>query len=328
MLEKQEIGNRKRKARFEIEELFEDLLPQLKCFNCKATPGTSVPQRKRFKCFEKCHSLCENCNHGCPCGSKVGKMECGLTAKILEKFLPRQCPFFNAGCEQVLELDDYDGHLKKCDFRLVNCPSIECEEKIVFSKLNDHLVVFHGFESKYLFHCTSMNRWACDVRMKFGMEMVRNSFNQQAACKSFIGEFFKKLGAMATILAPQIKISFATCTKFENNAGNCTGGVLLQTCNDGPNFYFVGTSTDRFTHYYIYFSGSSDDAKKYSFVINVSGKRKDVFTFRGNVFPLVEDWKTIMNEQQDTMVIGLNAIQRLVDDDMYVNFEIIIRRDD
>ena len=66
---------------------------------------------------------------------------------------------------------------------------------------------------------------------------------------------------------------------------------------------------DRFAYYYIYFSGSSDDAKKYSFVINVSGKRKDVFTFRGNVFPLVEDWKTIMNEQQDTMVIGLNAIQ-------------------
>ena len=89
MLEKQEIGNSKRKARFEIEELFGDLLPQLKCFNCKATPGTSVPQRKRFKCFEKCHSLCENCNHGCPCGSRVGKMECGLTAKILEKFLPR-----------------------------------------------------------------------------------------------------------------------------------------------------------------------------------------------------------------------------------------------
>ena len=43
MREKQEIGNSKRKARFEIEELFEDLLPQLKCFNCKATLGTSVP---------------------------------------------------------------------------------------------------------------------------------------------------------------------------------------------------------------------------------------------------------------------------------------------
>ena len=57
-----EIPSKKRKPSFEIKDLLEDLLPQLRCFNCKAEP--SVSHRKRFKCFDHCHPLCEKCNQG------------------------------------------------------------------------------------------------------------------------------------------------------------------------------------------------------------------------------------------------------------------------
>ena len=60
----------------------------------------------------------------------------------------------------------------------------------------------------------------------------------------------------------------------------------------------------------------------------LSGNTKDVFTFRGHVHPLDVDWRKIVKEQQDTMVIGLNAAKRLAaNNDLYANFEIIIRKD-
>lgn len=105
-------------------------------------------------------------------------------------------------------------------------------------------------------------------------------------------------------------------------------GVVLQT-KCGPTFYFVGTCSQNFTYYWIYYSGKAEDAHKFSFIINVSGKTKDVFSFRGHVHSLDVDWKKIVKEQQDTMVIGLNAAKCLaLNNGMYANFEIIIRSDD
>ena len=105
-----------------MEELLDDLLPQLRCFNCKIAP--SGPQRKRFKCFDKCHSLCEKCKGACPCGSKVGNAECGLTSMLLDKLLPKPCQYFKSGCKEVLQKDDYGNHKKNCVYRLVACPSV------------------------------------------------------------------------------------------------------------------------------------------------------------------------------------------------------------
>ena len=73
--------------------------------------------------------------------------------------------------------------------------------------------------------------------------------------------------------------------------------------------------------------GTAEDAQKFSVTISVSGNTKDVFTFRGHVHPLDVDWRKIVKEQQDTMVIGLNAAKRLAaNNDLYANFEIIIRK--
>ena len=104
-------------------------------------------------------------NLGCPCGSKVGKTECGLTAQILDKFLPRPCKNYKNGCKELLEqgLEGYEYHQKNCDFRMVNCPSIGCR-KIVVSKLTDHLTNVHGFDFKQLIHCSPLNSWARDLR--------------------------------------------------------------------------------------------------------------------------------------------------------------------
>ena len=102
---------------------------------------------------------------GCPCGSKVGKTECGLTAQILDKFLPRPCKNYKNGCKELLEhgLEGYEYHQNNCDFRMVNCPSIGCQ-KIVVSKLTDHLTKVHGFDFKQLILCSPLNSWARDLR--------------------------------------------------------------------------------------------------------------------------------------------------------------------
>jgi len=175
---------RKRKAGFELEELLDDLLPQLRCFSCQVAP--SVPQRKRFKCFDKCHSLCEKCNGACPCGSKVGNTECGLTSMLLDKLLPKPCQYFKAGCNEVFEKEDYGNHQRNCGYRLVACPSIGCEEKIVFSQLEDHLIVSHGFDCKHLIESTSVKRWVRDIGMQFGMERVANMRATDKGAKSAI----------------------------------------------------------------------------------------------------------------------------------------------
>ena len=112
---------------------------------------------------------------------------------------------------------------------LIFLPSIGCDEMIAFSQLEEHLITLHGFDCKHLIQCNSVKRWIRDIDaidvMQFGMEKVANVRQTEHGAKSIIFKFIKKLGALATIVAPQIqKMSFAPSQSAKH--GNFNGVVL------------------------------------------------------------------------------------------------------
>lgn len=99
------------------------------------------------------------------------------------------------------------------------------------------------------------------IRMQFNMQRLEKTRLQikpsaiDKGPRNVIFQFFKKLGAIATVVAPQIKFS-SNPSRFEELDNTAITGVVLQT-DDGPTFYFVGTCSNNFTYYWIYYSGTA-----------------------------------------------------------------------
>ena len=106
------------------------------------------------------------------------------------------------------------------------------------------------------------------IRMQFNMQRLERSRLQikpssiDKGPKNVIFQFFKKLGAIATVVAPQIKFS-SNPSRFEELENTAITGVVLQT-DDGPTFYFVGTCSNNFTYYWIYYSGTAKEISRSS----------------------------------------------------------------
>lgn len=128
-------------------EYLENTMEGLQCYNCKAVPGLTEELRTRYSCVDRSHQLCEKCSKSdCECGSAVLKHP-NLPISQLLKGLPVYCPNFKAGCRQMfLEIGNLDYHQQECEFRLVHCPVLSCQDehgKIVFKDIGDHLKSTH-----------------------------------------------------------------------------------------------------------------------------------------------------------------------------------------
>ena len=140
------------------ESLLENIIETVQCFKCQAVPGLTKEQQNRYSCVDKSHQLCEKCKTSCECGSIVGKCP-NPALKLILKDLPVYCQHYNDGCRQVFlqtQAESLDDHQKGCIFRQVNCPVVDCKEKVLFKNVIEHLKKVHenefGFvatENKY-----------------------------------------------------------------------------------------------------------------------------------------------------------------------------------
>jgi len=109
-----------------------------------------VPRSKPiFHCVSNGHLICGNCHPKlakCPkCRGPLGNCRSLISENMLELVqLSHVCKFSKEGCEVELTGDLLVNHEKKCHYRLVNCPDVNCGAKISLSKVLDHMSNDHS----------------------------------------------------------------------------------------------------------------------------------------------------------------------------------------
>ena len=131
------------------EKCLENVQKILECPVCYKTPGN--PENVHF--CSNGHLLCDSCHaqildKKCPtCRSEDWNNQHALMPlmkQILEA-LPKKCPY--PECEETqFENEERDIHMKKCQYRLVDC--FGCSSKLPFNKFLKHLDDDHKTYSK------------------------------------------------------------------------------------------------------------------------------------------------------------------------------------
>lgn len=100
---------------------FGNMMPELICHGCQSVPRPNNPGRNRYVCF-KSHTLCENCQEKCPCGSRGGLNALKIYEEIIAEG-PWLCKNYTNGCRKIIDkAEDIEDHEIDCIFRVVYCP--------------------------------------------------------------------------------------------------------------------------------------------------------------------------------------------------------------
>ena len=124
-------------------------IPNLQCHKCQDVPGPNGNDKNRYSCVDS-HTLCEKDKLKCPCGSVVGKNPSPILAKLMKE-LPWMCQNYKRGCRKIKrDIGELEFHQRKCVFRKVYCPKLECHKKLprnfelLFKDVNKHLNDYHA----------------------------------------------------------------------------------------------------------------------------------------------------------------------------------------
>ena len=121
-----------------MDQLLENMIESLTCYNCQAIPGKN--KDKRFSCHKNSHQLCETCSKSkCNCGSSVMKCPNLVVEKLLED-LPIFCQNYRKKCRQIFqELKDLEEHEKTCGILYCQNKIRKCQQQFFeVEELEDH----------------------------------------------------------------------------------------------------------------------------------------------------------------------------------------------
>ena len=131
---KDELQDKEEELQSEKEKV-NDIKKLIECPVC-----LDVPRRGPVYTCSNGHLVCQKCKRAtCPtCRVPMGENKSLVAVKILEKIL-HDCKF--VGCEEEDTLQDIEQHEKNCEYRLVACPNIGCDQIVPLSKLSNHLQI-------------------------------------------------------------------------------------------------------------------------------------------------------------------------------------------
>ena len=111
------------------------------------------------------HIICKSCHsqlETCPlCRESLGANRSLVAERLLEAF-PEPCKFARHGCDSIVVPYNAEDHAKECAFREVECPIDSCDQKIIITKMNDHIKNdhHHGMD---LFVSTETGKFTGDL---------------------------------------------------------------------------------------------------------------------------------------------------------------------
>ena len=117
---------------------------ELKCHICKC--GPKAGKSEWYQCMSQ-HQICQDCKTGdakdlikCPCGRFISSDYNPVMEKLLDLETTRfKCKNTNCGCGEFLAKDAMISHEEECIYRLINCPNPNCETKVPFRELIQHM---------------------------------------------------------------------------------------------------------------------------------------------------------------------------------------------
>jgi len=243
--------------------------------------------------MDESHVLCENHKAKCPCGSLVAKMP-SRAISILLQDLPCMCQNYENGCQEIkMDAQELEHHQEKCIFRQVFCPT-------VFSQ-NSGPDIWYCKEKKVMFK---------DVREHL-LTVHKNNLER----KMVEGEKNK------WIASRRFKICNLNSATPQSQLRSCPPTKIIST--DGDVFYDVGFIVNNAFYYVIYFYGSPEEAKNFSWTIfvQVSGKK---FTYTGKVHTLDEKEDDII-ASETCFKIGNSFVNRSLNEGKVLFAEFSIR---
>jgi len=122
----------------------DDLKDLLECPVCLRVPRSSPI----FQCARG-HVVCSECRPNvttCPqCRDPLGNIRSLISEKMLEK-LPCVCKYTDHGCNVELAREVIGEHERGCQYRLVNCVDLACQQRVSVCGLLSHLEKDHETE--------------------------------------------------------------------------------------------------------------------------------------------------------------------------------------
>ena len=125
-------------------EFVDTLTEQLKCYICESGPKAGKP--RWYKCNSSSHQICQDCKEVknlavCRCQSLIfNSSVCKLIEALLKvKKMRFTCENHSRGCQESSDQEGMVFHQAECIYRLVNCPSLNCESKVPFHQVLVHM---------------------------------------------------------------------------------------------------------------------------------------------------------------------------------------------
>ena len=267
----------------ELRRRKEDLLnviQDLQCFKCKKVPRPDLS--KRYLCKNSSHSLCEkhkesresrwhNLENKCPCGSLVYKTPSKSIATKLQN-LPWICQNYKRGCHEVkMDVNNLKIHQEKCIFRKVFCPLCKIQRchnrrscrnsscwgtRVCFKDIFDHFNTNHTLVWNQI--DGESNKWTLDPFDPFDPN------NIVKGCRWYSGKMTSNNGDVFALVA---KPSWSSS--------------IISIING---FYT-----------WIWFFGSTEEARNYSCRISIKNKFGHEFIYSGPVHAIDKSEKAIVN---------------------------------
>ena len=125
-------------------EFVDTLTEQLKCHICESGPKAGKP--RWYKCSNSAHQICQDCKEVkdvkvCRCQSLIFNTSvCKVIESLLKvKKMRFTCENHGRGCQESSDQESMIFHQTECIYRIVNCPSLQCESKVPFHEVLDHM---------------------------------------------------------------------------------------------------------------------------------------------------------------------------------------------
>jgi len=120
------------KIKLKYDSLVKKLRDKVECPVC-----LDVPKRAPIPVCINGHVVCQNCLRSeCPtCRARMDGATSILAVTVIEN-IEHICEWDE--CTETFTLDRLPVHMKKCSYRMVECPGLECKEKHSLSRLLEH----------------------------------------------------------------------------------------------------------------------------------------------------------------------------------------------